>query len=343
MILFIYNSYLIAISTVTENYVLETDTNYHKIIKKIFTSFISLSFLHFRYSINSVIRYFLLLIPGIIYRVNNQFYWLAFILRKKRDKTALFYSRLLVSSNFWKVFFLIYLLPIFFGIAYSILSSRIYEILYSISSNISLENVFLASLFSEILGILNLFFCLLFYLSIMIIGDTAQILLFLNRDFLLNLDLQKNLQRAVINNRQGNFQQAIANYTKAVELNPYYPIAYNNRANIYSHIEKYEQALADYNKAIQLNPNNFKAYINKGLVYYKQGKYEQALVQYDRGIEINPNYAFAYYNKGLVDQQKGNKQQAIKHFLKAGNLYKQQKNKVFYQKTLNQLRKLRKN
>ena len=39
---------------------------------------------------------------------------------------------------------------------------------------------------------------------------------------------------------------------RAIELNPEYTIAYSNRGNIYSELEKFDEALRDYNRAIEL-------------------------------------------------------------------------------------------
>ncbi len=51
----------------------------------------------------------LLIIPGIIYLINNQYYGLAFILRDQRGKDAFDYSRSTVEGNWWKVFFFIFI------------------------------------------------------------------------------------------------------------------------------------------------------------------------------------------------------------------------------------------
>ena len=47
---------------------------------------------------------------------------------------------------------------------------------------------------------------------------------------------------------------AIADYSKAIELNPDFA-AYNNRGNVYNRQGKYTQAISDFNKAIDSNLN----------------------------------------------------------------------------------------
>ena len=66
----------------------------------------------------------------------------------------------------------------------------------------------------------------------------------------------------VFNNRgaayhaDGQFQKAIADYTKAADLNPYHFSAYNNRGAAFEDIGDLERAAADYRKALELDPEN---------------------------------------------------------------------------------------
>ena len=48
---------------------------------------------------------------------------------------------------------------------------------------------------------------------------------------------------------------AIDDYTRAIDLNPNYVEAYNNRGAIYNNIREPELAIADFDKVIELDPN----------------------------------------------------------------------------------------
>ncbi len=76
--------------------------------------------------------------------------------------------------------------------------------------------------------------------------------------------------------------------------------AYLNRGIVYQRKGQYDQAISDYNKALEINPRFAKAYNNRGLAYKKKGKYDQAISDYNKALEINPRYADAYLHRGIV-------------------------------------------
>ena len=79
-------------------------------------------------------------------------------------------------------------------------------------------------------------------------------------------------------------------------------LAYNNRGNAKSDLQDYQGAIADYTKAIEINPQLAPAYYNRGLAKYDLKDYQGAIADYSKAIEINPQYADAYYNRGLAKE-----------------------------------------
>ena len=63
----------------------------------------------------------------------------------------------------------------------------------------------------------------------------------------------------------------------------------------------YKGAIADYTKAIELNPNPNYAdtYFSRGFAKYNLNDYNGAIADYTKVIELNPNYADAYFSRGL--------------------------------------------
>jgi len=125
-------------------------------------------------------------------------------------------------------------------------------------------------------------------------------------------------QRGVAYRMQGNHNDAIICFTKAIEINPQYAEAYLNRGLSYasSEIKKDEQALSDFNKSIELNPkDNFFAYSVRGDIYYEKSNYKQAILDLSHAIEVKPyddmRVVVVHYKRGLAYAQEGNYDYAI--------------------------------
>ena len=89
---------------------------------------------------------------------------------------------------------------------------------------------------------------------------------------------------------KGNFDKAIADHTRAIELKPNDAIAYNNRANDKLRQGDLEGALADCNKSIALDPSSPLPYYNRGYVYSNRGNLKQAIADWEKAIQIQPAY-----------------------------------------------------
>ncbi len=117
--------------------------------------------------------------------------------------------------------------------------------------------------------------------------------------------------------KKGDYDEAIFDYTKAIELNPRYAEAYYNRGIAFDDKGDYDRAIFDYTKAIELNPRYAEAYVNRGIAYGSKGQLDQAISNFNAAIEIDPKGANAYYNRGLAHRRKGQYDQAISDYTKA--------------------------
>ena len=71
--------------------------------------------------------------------------------------------------------------------------------------------------------------------------------------------------KGVSNNYLKNNKDAIADYTKSIEIDSNYARVFYSRANANYYLKNYREAIVDYNKSIKINPNYAKAYFNRGL------------------------------------------------------------------------------
>jgi tetratricopeptide (TPR) repeat protein len=118
----------------------------------------------------------------------------------------------------------------------------------------------------------------------------------------------------------GNYQQAIKDFNKAIELEPDDAYAYNHRGSTYSDLGNYQQAIKDFNKAIELKPDYSYAYNNRGIAYAALGNYQQAIKDFNKAIELKPDNSNAYGARGIAYGKLGNKQQEIKDLQTAARL-----------------------
>jgi len=134
---------------------------------------------------------------------------------------------------------------------------------------------------------------------------------------------QAYYNRGLVYYEEDQYDEAISNYTKAIEINPRYAAAYYYRGLAYYYKDhwiyynykgKYDQAISDLNKAIELNSRFAEAYYNRGLVYAEKRQYEQAISDYNKAIEINPHYTNAYFRRGRTYYNQGQYQRAIENF-----------------------------
>jgi len=96
--------------------------------------------------------------------------------------------------------------------------------------------------------------------------------------------------------------QAMADYTKAIAINPNYADALYNRGDLYRNKGLYDQAIADYTKSIAIEPA-YDVYLNRGICYEKKGMRNQAMADYQASL----NYA----KPGSAGAQSA--QQALQH------------------------------
>lgn len=81
--------------------------------------------------------------------------------------------------------------------------------------------------------------------------------------------------------KNSNYARAIANFDKAIALNPSHATAYCARAGAYFNIRDYARAITDCTKAIELDSNYATAYNTRGRAYYEQGDSTRASADFD--------------------------------------------------------------
>lgn len=101
--------------------------------------------------------------------------------------------------------------------------------------------------------------------------------------------------RGVAYFRRNSNDRAIADFRKAIEINPRLPQAYNGLGVVYSAKKDHDRAIDHFSKAIRIQPKFGPAYMGRGNAY--QNKYatdERAIADCTKATEMNPKDAGAY-------------------------------------------------
>ena len=62
-----------------------------------------------------------------------------------------------------------------------------------------------------------------------------------------------------------------------------------NRGLIYSELNNHEQAIANYNKAVDLDPNFADAYYHRGMTHQLMGNYQLAIKDFEKFLTLTPD------------------------------------------------------
>jgi tetratricopeptide (TPR) repeat protein len=109
----------------------------------------------------------------------------------------------------------------------------------------------------------------------------------------------------------GQYDQAVADFTRATDLDPKYTNAWCSRGIAHDKLGRYEEAIADFSRAIDLDPRLMSAWYGRGLAYATLGRYGEAVDDYARVIELDPKHVNAWYGRGLAYRRLGQYGKAI--------------------------------
>ena len=118
-------------------------------------------------------------------------------------------------------------------------------------------------------------------------------------------------QRGIDFARQGEFQAALAEFTRAIRRNPAYADAFHNRALLYGAIGNVGQAAADLGKVIEMKPEFVEGYLHRGRLYVTMNEPDRALADFARAAAIEPRCAEAYFQRSLIHYTRGNRGEAL--------------------------------
>ena len=122
----------------------------------------------------------------------------------------------------------------------------------------------------------------------------------------------------------GQWDQALAAFQKAIELDPNFQGAYANLGVVYYQLEKLDLAASQYKKALELDPNDGDVAYYLGALYLQQALLNnnpanpdllnQAIAQLEHARELDPNLAEPYFSLGVAYNALNQPEEAIQAF-----------------------------
>jgi tetratricopeptide (TPR) repeat protein len=129
------------------------------------------------------------------------------------------------------------------------------------------------------------------------------------------VEAHNNLGNALL--KEGNVDEAIVQYQKALQINPDYAKAHYNLGCALFQKGNVDEAIEHFQRALQINPDSMEAHYNLSCALLQKGNVDEAIVQYQKALQIEPDDEESHINLGNALIQKGNVDKAIVHYQKA--------------------------
>ncbi len=98
-------------------------------------------------------------------------------------------------------------------------------------------------------------------------------------------------------------EEALYNYSRAIELQPNSIPMRFSRANFYSNLEQYGKAVADYTKIIERDNRNTDALTYRAFAYYQSRDYDKARTDYEEVLRYKPSDYASQLGVALILQK----------------------------------------
>lgn len=130
----------------------------------------------------------------------------------------------------------------------------------------------------------------------------------------------------------GHYEQALAAYDKALEINPKSGRILVRRCQLLNHLDRYQEARITCDRALKLNPNSDRIWVNHCWALRELAEYQKALNSCNKALEINPGSAWAWNEKGILLTTTGRYKEALACFNKVLQIEPNNQSAIAYRK-----------
>lgn len=115
----------------------------------------------------------------------------------------------------------------------------------------------------------------------------------------------------------GKFEQAIASWEKALNIDPNLSEAWHNRGSALGRLGKYEAAVESFQNALAIDPHNCQAWNDRAHALYQLQNWSEAVESWSNALKIMPGNHLFWYNRGCALEQLEQWQEAIASYEKS--------------------------
>ncbi len=114
-----------------------------------------------------------------------------------------------------------------------------------------------------------------------------------------------------------DYDQAIEQWTMAVNINPKFVSALNNLGNAFSKLKKFDIATGYLDRALKLKPDLFEAYYTLSNIYFKKNMFEESLAKINQALKLKPDNLPSIKAKLQLFIEMNKKEESLKFLEKA--------------------------
>jgi len=133
-------------------------------------------------------------------------------------------------------------------------------------------------------------------------------------------DSQGYAARGQVLAKSGKTEEALAEFDRALALDPYNVAALYGRGLAYQGEKQHQQAIADFTAANGLTPQKVEPLLGRAASYLAIDKAKEAAVDLDEAVQADPNSAPAWSVRGQAYERLGDRTKAAESYGRALSL-----------------------
>lgn len=135
-------------------------------------------------------------------------------------------------------------------------------------------------------------------------------------------EANKHFNQGYEKHLNGDLNSAIKDYSKAIEHDPRFAMAYQMRGAAWQRMKAFDKAINDFSMVIAFGEAAFQAvgYYNRGIAKNMSGDFSGAIPDFGQAILLDKKMAAAYFHRGIAKGRTGDTFGRIEDFREAARL-----------------------